>query len=55
MTMEGVITRWNRGAERLYGYPSTEILGHSVSALIPPDRSEELAMFLANAGNGAER
>jgi PAS domain S-box-containing protein len=53
MTKEGVITSWNRGAEKLFGYPSTEILGHPVSALIPPDRSEELAIFLANAGNGA--
>jgi diguanylate cyclase (GGDEF)-like protein/PAS domain S-box-containing protein/putative nucleotidyltransferase with HDIG domain len=53
MTKEGVITSWNKGAEKLYGYPSTEILGHPVSALIPPDRSGELTTFLANLGNGA--
>jgi PAS domain S-box-containing protein len=53
LTKEGVITSWNKGAEKLYGYPSTEILGHPVSALIPPDRSGELTTFLASLGNGA--
>ncbi len=38
MTLDGIITSWNRGAERLYGYTSEEIVGHSVGQLVPPAR-----------------
>ncbi len=41
-TLDGAITTWNRGAERLYGYPADEVLGRHVSALVPPDRQHEL-------------
>ena len=45
-TLEGMITLWNRSAEELYGYPRDEILGESVSRLIPPDRQQELPAIL---------
>jgi PAS domain S-box-containing protein len=38
----GVITSWNRGAERLYGYTAAEVEGKAVSLLMPPDRPDEL-------------
>lgn len=46
MTLDGVVTSFNRAAERLYGYSATEIIGQSVTLLVPPDRrEEELAML----------
>lgn len=42
-TLEGIITSWNRGAERLYGYTAEEVVGRSISLIIPPDRPKELA------------
>ena len=41
-TLEGIIVTWNRGAERLYGYTAAEMVGKSVSLLLPPDRPDEL-------------
>jgi PAS domain S-box-containing protein len=38
---EGLITSWNRGAERLYGYSEGEVVGSPVTMLAPPERREE--------------
>jgi PAS domain S-box-containing protein len=45
-TLDGVITSWNKAAERIYGYQAAEIIGRSVSLLIPPDRPREMAEIL---------
>ncbi len=37
-TIEGVVTSWNRGAERLFGYTAEEVLSRSITILFPPDR-----------------
>jgi PAS domain S-box-containing protein len=42
-TLDGIITSWNHGAEMMLGYAQTEIIGRSVSTLIPADRADELA------------
>jgi PAS domain S-box-containing protein len=49
---EGVIRSWNRGAERLYGYAASEVLGQSVLLLVPPERQEELAGLLRRIRQG---
>jgi PAS domain S-box-containing protein len=50
--LEGVITSWNKGAEKLYGYTAGEILGHPISVLAPPDRSKEVKQILARLKGG---
>ncbi|CAN5622948.1 hypothetical protein BH10ACI3_BH10ACI3_09750 [soil metagenome] len=37
----GIITTWNSAAEKMFGYTAQEILGRSLSRLIPKDRSDE--------------
>ncbi|HVJ69272.1 MAG TPA: PAS domain S-box protein, partial [Caulifigura sp.] len=34
-TLEGIITTWNKGAERVFGYTADEVVGKSVTILIP--------------------
>jgi PAS domain S-box-containing protein len=46
-TLEGVVTTWNRGAEHVYGYTSAEMVGRSVSVLVPPDRPDEVREIIA--------
>ncbi len=45
-TLDGVITSWNKAAERIYGYRAGEIIGRPVSLLMPPDRPDEMAEIL---------
>jgi PAS domain S-box-containing protein len=45
-TLDGVITSWNAGAERLYGYSAQEVIGRNISMLMPADRREELASIM---------
>jgi PAS domain S-box-containing protein len=51
-TLDGVVTSWNRGAERLYGYAAAEAIGRSIAFLVPPDRSDELPAILARLRRG---
>src|SRR5262249_19346559 len=41
-TLDGIITTWNAGAERMYGYPAREAIGRHVSMLAPPDHVDEI-------------
>src|SRR6185295_6442847 len=50
--LDGVILTWNRGAERLYGYTAQEIIGRSISILIPEDQLDELATVLGRVRAG---
>jgi PAS domain S-box-containing protein len=46
-TLDGTVTDWNHGAERMYGYPAGEMLGRSVLRIFPPDLAPELEGILA--------
>src|SRR5208282_5664505 len=50
--LEGVITSWNRAAQRLFGYTSEEAVGRSVTMLIPTDRLDEEPMILGRIRRG---
>jgi len=51
-TLEGTITSWNAGAERLYGYAAADIVGRSIALLIPADHPDELADILMKIRQG---
>jgi PAS domain S-box-containing protein len=50
--LNGIITSWNAGAERIFGYTSAEAIGRSVLMLVPVDRKEEEPKILARLGRG---
>lgn len=51
-TVEGVITSWNRGAERIYGYPAAEVVGRSIGLLVPPGHPDDVPRLLAQLREG---
>lgn len=51
-TLDGTIQSWNRAAERLYGYRASEMIGQSVSRLLPQDRKGELLGILETLARG---
>lgn len=50
--LNGIITSWNKAAERLYGYTANEIIGQSVSLLIPEDHFDDLGMIMDRLRKG---
>ena len=50
--LQGVITSWNTGAERLFGYAAPEVIGKPMTLLIPPERSNEEPTILARIARG---
>src|SRR6266480_2789513 len=40
-SLDGIITAWNRGAERIFGYTADEAVGQHISLIIPDDRKAE--------------
>ena len=52
--LTGKIISWNRGAERLFGFSSEEVLGRSVGFLLPPERQEEAALIMARLQAGEQ-
>jgi PAS domain S-box-containing protein len=50
--LDGIITAWNIGAQRLFGYAAEEVIGKPITILIPLDRHEEELRILARIRSG---
>jgi PAS domain S-box-containing protein len=50
--LDGIITGWNKAAERLFGYTAIEAVGEHIDLIAPPDRLAELHDILARTGQG---
>lgn len=51
-TLDGTVTGWNSGAERMFGYRAEEIVGQSVAVLFPPDRQDEFTHTMEQLRHG---
>ena len=51
-TLDGRITSWNRGAERLFGYSAHEAIGRSIHLIVPPEGRDEEARILDRLRHG---
>ena len=50
--LNGAVTTWNKAAERLFGYPAKEVIGKSITILIPSDRLNEEGEILGRISRG---
>src|SRR5688572_26702198 len=50
--LDGIVTSWNRSAERIFGYTAPEMIGRSIRAIIPADRQDEEDQVLARIRRG---
>jgi PAS domain S-box-containing protein len=50
--LRGIVTSWNLGAEKVFGYTAAEMVGQSITRLIPPDRHEEEQKILSQISSG---
>ncbi len=50
--LDGVVISWNRAAQTMFGFTAAEIVGQSITAIIPPARLEEEASILARIHRG---
>ncbi len=51
-SLDGEILSWNKGAEKIYGHSSEEILGKNISTIIPADRKSEQDTILQKVSEG---
>ena len=50
--LDGIVTSWNRGAERLFGYTADEMIGKSIKLLLPPGHDDEETSILQRIRRG---
>ena len=50
--LNSIITSWNKGAERIFGYTAAEMVGASILKLIPPDRRDEENLIIGKIRRG---
>jgi PAS domain S-box-containing protein len=51
-SLDGVISSWNKGAERMFGYTADEAIGRHITLIIPPDRRQEEVNILERLKRG---
>lgn len=52
ISLKGVITSWNKGAERLFGYSAEEAVGQHIRVIVPPELQSEDAMIIERLRRG---
>jgi PAS domain S-box-containing protein len=50
--LDGIITSWNKGAERVFGYTAEEAVGRPITIVIPQDRQDEERTILTRIRRG---
>ena len=45
-TLDGIITSWNTGAEKMYGYVKEQVINQPILIIIPPDHQDEMSQIL---------
>jgi PAS domain S-box-containing protein len=50
--LNGIVTSWNKGAERIFGYSAAEMVGQSITVLIPSERQDEEQTILERLQRG---
>jgi PAS domain S-box-containing protein len=50
--LDGIITSWNQGAAKLFGYSAEEVIGRHIGLIVPPDRMEEENRILERTRRG---
>jgi two-component system sensor kinase FixL len=51
-TLDGIITDWNAGAAKIFGYDASEIIGQPIAVLLPPERTAEETIILERLKRG---
>jgi PAS domain S-box-containing protein len=51
-TLDGIVTSWNAGAERIFGYTATEMIGKPIHVIASPDRPNEMRQILNRVRRG---
>jgi PAS domain S-box-containing protein len=51
-SLDGMITSWNAGAEKIFGYEAAEVIGRPIAILFPPEQADELSQVLEQINYG---